>query len=59
TDTGQILGVSALLDSGVTYVTGLFINAHLTQQHHLNTRSLSCPIPVYNVDGSPNKAGAI
>ncbi|KAF8228310.1 hypothetical protein L208DRAFT_1488914, partial [Tricholoma matsutake] len=25
----------------------------------LNTCSLSCPIPVYNMDGSPNEAGAI
>ncbi|KAF8218609.1 hypothetical protein L208DRAFT_1480051 [Tricholoma matsutake] len=56
TNTGQILSVSALLDSGVT---SLFIDAHLAQQHHLNTRSLSHLIPVYNVDGSPNKAGAI
>ncbi|KAF8232008.1 hypothetical protein L208DRAFT_1466698 [Tricholoma matsutake] len=56
TDTGQILGVSALLDSGAT---SLFIDAHLAQQHCLNTRSLLRPIPVYNVDGSPNKAGAI
>ncbi|KAF8231574.1 hypothetical protein L208DRAFT_1276521, partial [Tricholoma matsutake] len=39
--------------------TGLFIDAPLTQQHCLNTHSLSCPIPVYNVDGSPNEAGAI
>ncbi|KAF8229488.1 hypothetical protein L208DRAFT_1480523 [Tricholoma matsutake] len=56
TDTGQILGVSVLLDSGVT---GLFIDSHLVQQHRLNTRSLSRLIPVYNVDGSPNEAGAI
>jgi len=25
----------------------------------INTWSISCPIPVYNVDGSPNKAGQI
>ncbi|KAF8241006.1 hypothetical protein L208DRAFT_1463330, partial [Tricholoma matsutake] len=56
TDTGQILGVSALLDSGAT---ALFIDAYLAQQHCLNTCSLSCLIPVYNVDGSPNEAGAI
>ncbi|KAF8232770.1 hypothetical protein L208DRAFT_1560705 [Tricholoma matsutake] len=47
TDTGQILGVSALLDSGAT---GLFIDAHLMQQHRLNTRSLLHPIPVYCYD---------
>ncbi|KAF8240077.1 hypothetical protein L208DRAFT_1551954 [Tricholoma matsutake] len=56
TDTGQILSVSALLDSGAT---DLFIDAHLAQHHRLNTRSLLRPIPVYNVDGSPNKAGTI
>ncbi|KAF8235486.1 protease, partial [Tricholoma matsutake] len=55
TDTRQILGVSVLLDSGVT---GLFIDGHLAQ-HHLNTHSLLHLIPVYNVDGSPNEAGAI
>ncbi|KAF8228449.1 hypothetical protein L208DRAFT_1488225, partial [Tricholoma matsutake] len=56
TDTGQILGVSVLLDSGAT---GLFIDADLARQHCLNTRSLLRLIPVYNVDGSPNEAGAI
>jgi len=25
----------------------------------INTQSISCPIPVYNVDGSPNEAGQI
>ncbi|KNZ74373.1 hypothetical protein J132_07093 [Termitomyces sp. J132] len=29
------------------------------QQHHLTTRSLSHPIPVYNVDGMLNEAGSI
>ncbi|KAF8238338.1 hypothetical protein L208DRAFT_1496130 [Tricholoma matsutake] len=56
TDTGQILSVSALLDSGVTRF--LVIPA-IAIVHHMNTCSLSYLIPVYNVDGSPNKAGAI
>jgi hypothetical protein len=56
TDTGQLLGAAALLDSGAT---GLFIDSHLVQQKRLTTRPLSRPIPVYNVDGSPNEAGAV
>ncbi|KAG5715679.1 hypothetical protein E4T56_gene463 [Termitomyces sp. T112] len=38
---------------------GLFLNTDYVQQHHLTTCPLSCPIPVYNVDGMLNEAGSI
>ena len=56
TDTQQICHVSALLDSGATR---LFIDATYVEQHRLTTRPLTHPIPVYNIDGTRNKAGSI
>jgi len=56
TDTGQRLQIFALLDCGAT---GLFINSTLVREKGLTTRTLQRPIPVYNVDGSPNEAGSI
>ncbi|KAG5732698.1 hypothetical protein E4T56_gene16844 [Termitomyces sp. T112] len=55
-DTQQIQSVVALLDSGAT---GLFLDTDYVQQHCLTTHSLSCPIPVYNIDGTLNEAGSI
>src|ERR1700679_4279557 len=55
-DTGEILATNALLDSGAT---DLFVSSDFVAQHHLTTRKLSRPIPVYNVDGSPNESGSI
>ena len=52
TDTQQIRHVSALLDSGAM---GLFIDATYVEQHHLTTRPLIHPIPVYNIDGTRNE----
>ena len=52
TDTAQILGLTALLDSGAT---GLFIDKDFVKNNHLTTRPLTRPIPVYNVDGTPNR----
>ncbi|KAG5727450.1 hypothetical protein E4T56_gene12023 [Termitomyces sp. T112] len=56
TDTQQVQSIVALLDSGAT---GLFLDADYVQRHHLTTRPLSHPIPVYNVDGTLNEAGSI
>jgi len=56
TDTSEVHSVKALLDSGAT---GNFIDQDFVCTKGINTRSISCPIPVYNVDGSPNKAGQI
>jgi len=56
TDTSKVHSVKALLDFGAT---GNFIDRDFVQMKGINTQSISCPIPVYNVDGSPNKAGQI
>ena len=56
TDTGETKSVNALLDSGAT---GMFISRDYVKANRLTTRSLSTPIPVYNVDGTPNEAGSI
>ena len=56
TDTAEVKGLTALLDSGAT---GLFIDNDFAVNEKLTMRSLSCPAPVYNVDGTPNEGGAI
>ena len=56
TDTAEVKGVTALLDSGAT---GLFIDSNFVAAEKLTTRSPTCPAPVYNVDGTPNEAGSI
>ncbi|GLB39313.1 putative retrotransposable element tf2 155 kda protein type 1-like [Lyophyllum shimeji] len=56
TDTQEILGLKALLDSGAS---GLFLHIHFVREHGLTTRTLSWPIPVNNLDGTANAAGAI
>ncbi|KAG5734888.1 hypothetical protein E4T56_gene13773 [Termitomyces sp. T112] len=38
---------------------GLFLDTDYVQQYRLTTHPLSCPIPVYNVDGTLNEAGSI
>ena len=56
TDTSQVFGMRALLDSGAT---GLFIDSEYVKSNRMPTRKLSRPIPVFNVDGTPNEAGQI
>jgi hypothetical protein len=56
TDTGEVFASKALLNCGAT---DLFVNSNFIAQNWLTTRKLSCPIPVYNVDGTPNEAGSI
>jgi len=56
TDTSKVHSVKALLDSGAT---GNFIDRDFIQTKDINTWSISHPIPVYNVDGSPNEVGQI
>ncbi|GLB33349.1 putative retrotransposable element tf2 155 kda protein type 1-like [Lyophyllum shimeji] len=56
TDTQEILGLKALLDSGAS---GLFLHIRFVREHGITTRTLSWPIPVKNVDGTANAAGAI
>jgi hypothetical protein len=56
TDTGETKSVTALLDSGAT---GMFIDREYVKANRLSTRTLSRPIPVRNVDGTPNEAGSV
>jgi len=56
TDTSEVHSVKALLDSRAT---GNFIDRDFVRTKGINTWSISRPILVYNVDGSPNEAGQI
>ena len=56
TDTGKRVQIIALLDCGAT---GLFINSALVREKGLTTQALQRPIPVYNVDGTPNEVESI
>jgi len=56
TDTSEVHSVKALLDSRAT---GNFIDKDFVHMKGISTWSISYPIPVYNIDGFPNKAGQI
>jgi len=56
TNTSELHSVKALLDCGAT---GSFIDRDFVRSKGMNTWTLSCNIPVFNVDGSPNKARQI
>ena len=56
TDTSELHSVKALLDSGAT---GSFIDRNFIRSKGINTWTLLCNIPVFNVNGSPNEAGQI
>jgi hypothetical protein len=56
TDIGAPISLSALLDCGAT---GIFMDTEWVCKNKITTRPLLRPIPVYNVDGSPNAAGEI
>ena len=56
TDTAETKSVTALLDSGAP---GMFIDREYVKKSGFTTRTLSNPIPVRNVDGTPNEAGSI
>jgi len=55
-DTSELHSIKALLDCGAT---GSFINRDFVRSKGMNTQTLSCNIPVFNVDGSPNETGQI
>ena len=55
-DTSKLHSVEALLDCGA--IRSL-INRDFVCSKGMNTQNLSHNIPVFNVDGSPNKAGQI
>jgi hypothetical protein len=56
TDNGLKRATKSLLDCGAT---GLFMDRKWVATNELPTRTLTEPIPVYNVDGTPNEAGSI
>jgi len=56
TNTSKVHFVKALLNSGAT---GNFIDKDFVCTKGISTQSISHPILVYNVDGSPNKASQI
>jgi hypothetical protein len=56
TDMQLIKATKALLDCGATR---LFMGKDFTQQENINTKKLSMPIPVRNIDGTLNEAGPI
>ena len=55
-DTDYPLAVDSLLDSGTT---GMFIDVEYVRTQKLQTHPLSCAIPIYNIDGTPNEASSI
>jgi len=55
-DTSELHSVKALLDCRAT---GSFIDRDFVHLKGINTWTLSCNIPIFNVDGSPNEAGQI
>jgi len=56
TDTSELYSIKVLLDSRAT---GSLIDRNFVRSKGMNTWTLSHNIPVFNVDGSPNKAGQI
>jgi len=56
TDMSKLYSVKALLDCGATRS---LINRDFVHLQGMNTQTLSCNIPVFNVDSSPNEAGQI
>src|SRR5262245_15922154 len=56
TDTQLVKATQALLDCGAT---GLFISKDYAKKEQIETKKLSTPIPVRNVDGTLNEDGPI
>src|SRR5712664_4677964 len=56
TDTQQLISFMALLNCGAT---GLFVDKGFVDRNRITTRTLSHPIPVYNIDRTLNEAGSI
>jgi RNase H-like domain found in reverse transcriptase/Reverse transcriptase (RNA-dependent DNA polymerase)/Integrase zinc binding domain/Chromo (CHRromatin Organisation MOdifier) domain len=56
TDTSERKSVNSLVDSGAN---GEFIDRDYAKSCRFNLIKLTSPIPVYNIDGSPNEAGSI
>ena len=53
---GKEINAHALLDSGAK---GIIVDHNFAKRHNLMLRTLIHPIPVQNVDGTPNKQGTV
>jgi hypothetical protein len=56
TDTVEVKSGPALVDCRAT---GQFMDRAYVERNRLTTQKLHCPIPLFNVDRSPNEAGSI
>ncbi len=56
TGDNRSVNTTTLLDSGATTN---FINENFVQEHHIRTHDLPSPQPLFNVDGTLNKAGTV
>jgi phage terminase Nu1 subunit (DNA packaging protein) len=56
TDTVQVYGTESLVDCSAS---GLFLDVDYVQKNQIETKSLSAPILVHNVDRTPNENGPI
>ena len=56
TDMGAEFRTHALVDSGAT---GSFIDRGFVVKNQIDTRWLSRPVPVLNIDGTPNRAAQV
>ena len=54
--TGREINARALLDSGAE---GIIVDHAFAKRNNLTLRTLIKPLPVQNVDGTPNKSGAV
>jgi hypothetical protein len=55
-DTAEIKSANALVDCGAT---GEFIDRHYAKSSWFWLLKLSEPIPIFNIDGTPNEDGAV
>ena len=55
-DTSERKSVNALVDSGANRE---FIDQEYAMSCRFNLLKLTTPIPIYNIDGTPNEAGSI
>ena len=55
-DSGILISTNSLVDSGAE---GMFLDSTWVHANNINTKKLHTPIPVYNIDGTPNESGAI
>ena len=55
-DTSKRKSINSLVDSGAT---GEFIDRDYAKSCWFNLQKLTCPIPVYNIDGTSNEAGSM